>query len=45
MKKSTETEMGIPREFYKRLLDPGAVIQPLIDVKAVEKVEAYMPTP
>jgi len=35
-----ETEMGIPREFYKLLLDPGAVIRPSIDVKAVDTVEA-----
>jgi hypothetical protein len=32
--------MGIPREFYKLLLDPGAVIRPSNDVKAVETVEA-----
>ena len=42
MKKSTETEMGTPREFYKLLLRPGAVIGPLIDMKAVEKVEAHI---
>ena len=38
MKKSTETDMGIPREFYKLLPELSAVIGPLIYTKAVEKV-------
>jgi len=34
--------MGIPGEFYKLLHDPGAAIGRLIDMKAVEKVEAHI---
>jgi len=34
--------MGIPRELCKLLLDPGAVIRPFIETKAVEKVEAHI---
>jgi acyl-CoA reductase-like NAD-dependent aldehyde dehydrogenase len=42
MKESTTVEMGICRKFYKLLPNPGAAIGPLIDMNAVEKVEAHI---